>query len=228
MPSYLNFRSILFLTVAAFLAAPAWLAAQAPAVLQTPGVNGFAFGEDHTVSDEIWFTGFSVFPNSPKQPNRYKTFVNGEDLSAQAAFPLVPVGPFPPPGGWPQAQGYQYPFRTYFENRYNLMAPVVSDVFDTLRGQVIQRKRTLLYDRRYFDALIPRSTLAIPRGVGVQLTPEGLEKLEDLHALTLPQPNLDAFNDSLRNTMSSASNELTTDTRLFANGAQNPDRVCLP
>ncbi|MBI1353119.1 MAG: hypothetical protein GC160_02150 [Acidobacteria bacterium] len=167
-----------------------------------------------------------VIPGAQKQPGRYKAYLNGIDLSAGGALPLVPVGPLAPPGGWPQGAGYQYPFRDYFLDRYNLMSPVVADTVDTARGYVIQRNRTLLYDVRPDENIIPASTLAIPHGVGVQLTPEGLEKLEELHLTTLPRRNLEEFNDSFRAELSASGLEDDLDIRLFNGQQVNDDRIC--
>lgn len=209
--------------VSLLLAAATSLSAQ----LSAPKVSGATFGytDPFVLGEEIQFTP-QPFPPAAKQPGRYEIYLNGIDVTSSAAIPLVPVGPNPPPGGWPSAPDFQYPFTRNFANQYNLMAPVVTDVYDTLRGSVVRRTRTLLYDRRWYEFLMPQSTLPQPRGVGVQLTQWGLDLLEDLHTLTLPRQSLEQFNAALEQEVASASNELETDTDLFNGLNHNEDRIC--
>ncbi|MEZ5365456.1 MAG: hypothetical protein R2748_24790 [Bryobacterales bacterium] len=182
-------------------------------------------GDPYLVNDQIQFAP-QPFPPALKLPGRFEIYLNGKDVTSVASTPLVPIGPVAPAGGWPTGVGYQYPFRRTFTNFYNIMTPVVTDVLDTARNYVVRRDRTLLYDGRFYESLLPGSTMPQPRGVGVQLTPSGLDAIEVLHANSLPRPSLDQFNADFEDEIASATNELTTDTSLFNGLNRNADRIC--
>lgn len=133
----------------------------------------------------------------------------------------VSVGPNPPlwsPAGFPS----WYPYRAYFTDKNKILLPIVVELIHIPSGAVAARDRVVIYDKRsHPDLETHRVQSGVSSSLAVQITNTGLPGLGPAHASSLPDPDLETFNDVLLTEYPSPQKEVVIPTAFLA-----PDKAC--
>jgi len=131
---------------------------------------------------------------------------------------VVPIGPGPPPGGFPPG----FPYADFYSEPNRVMLPILAELLHAPSKAVIDRSKSFFWDLRGAGTVTIRPR-GVPAELGVQLTEAGIDALEPAHLSSLPFPDLPAFNAALFDAYAGRAQAVETSTGFF-----NPDKTCVP
>lgn len=225
-------------TLVAALALPS--AQAAPQLQISSPAHGSSFdfnAASYDVANEaLQLSGRIVgIPSQPLPPG-YAIYVNGMPaLTAPGAATGVdythPVAvgtgaPYwNPGGGWP----LQTPYRDVMMDARRMYLPLLVEVAKISTGQVYARQRVVVLDRRGDEFLKQNqpATFLQPAAMA-QLTPTGVQRLEPLHASTLPFPDNAAFQAAIADQLALEPSQQAALSGACRNIATVPDFYTLP
>ena len=107
-------------------------------------------------------------------------------------------------------------------NKNKILLPIVAELIHIPSGAVAARHRIVICDKRASPALeTHRENSAVSSSLAVQITNAGFPDLGPTHTSSLPDPDLDTFNDSLLTNYPSPQKEVEIPTGFFA-----PKKAC--
>lgn len=158
---------------------------------------------NYLVALEQWVVSGTATLAATANPADYIVLVNGVAASTaavganprQLSFSApVPLGPTQAPAaGWAA-----YTYSADLRDADHIAKPIVAEVLNVLTGEVVAKHRVIAFDGRVDAGLDPSHTgRSKPRSMLFEATGRGLNRLEVMHAETLPQPTPAFFNSRL-------------------------------